>query len=217
MEKTIKYAIADDHKLFRKGIIAVLEDSPGFKLVLEAQNGRELLNNLNKAKPDIILLDLRMPEMDGIETTVEIRKQNEDVKIIIVTMLDDEKYVIHLMEVGANGYLLKNAEPEEIKTAITTAYENGYYFNDYVNKALLKRVVHKNQLKPVFNNNIELTNREIEVLKLICNEQTANEISKLIFLSPRTVEGIRTKLLEKIGVKNTAGLVMYAVKNRIVE
>jgi len=217
MEKTIKYAIADDHKLFRKGIIAVLEDSPGFKLVLEAQNGRELLNNLNKAKPDIILLDLRMPEMDGIETTVEIRKQNEDVKIIIVTMLDDEKYVIHLMEVGANGYLLKNAEPEEIKTAITTAYENGYYFNDYVNKALLKRVVHKNQLKPVFNNNIELTNREIEVLKLICNEQTANEISKLIFLSPRTVEGIRTKLLEKIGVKNTAGLVMYAVKNRLVE
>jgi len=121
------------------------------------------------------------------------------------------------MEVGANGYLLKNAEPEEIKTAITTAYENGYYFNDYVNKALLKRVVHKNQLKPVFNNNIELTNREIEVLKLICNEQTANEISKLIFLSPRTVEGIRTKLLEKIGVKNTAGLVMYAVKNRLVE
>ena len=217
MEKTIKYAIADDHKLFRKGIIAVLEDSPGFKLVLEAQNGRELLNNLNKAKPDIILLDLRMPEMDGIETTVEIRKQNEDVKIIIVTMLDDEKYVIHLMEVGANGYLLKNAEPEEIKTAITTAYENGYYFNDYVNKALLKRVVHKNQLKPVFNNNIELTSREIEVLKLICNEQTANEISKLIFLSPRTVEGIRTKLLEKIGVKNTAGLVMYAVKNRLVE
>src|SRR5438552_18855289 len=115
MEKTIKYAIADDHKLFRKGIIAVLEDSPGFKLVLEAQNGRDLLNNFNKAKPDIILLDLRMPEMDGIETTVEIRKQNEDVKIIIISMLDDEKYVIHLMEIGANGYLLKNAEPEEIK------------------------------------------------------------------------------------------------------
>jgi DNA-binding NarL/FixJ family response regulator len=217
MEKIIKYAIADDHNLFRKGIIAVLEDSPGFQLVLEAQNGRELLNNINKAKPDIILLDLRMPEMDGIEATVEIRKQNEDVKIIIVTMLDDEKYVIHLMEVGANGYLLKNAEPEEIKAAITTAYENGYYFNDFVNKALLKRVVHKNQLKPVFNNDIELSSREIEVLKLICNEQTANEISKLIFLSPRTVEGIRTKLLEKIGVKNTAGLVMYAVKNKIVE
>jgi len=217
MQKIIKYAIADDHKLFRRGVIAALEDTPIFKLVLEAENGRDLLNNLNKAKPDVILLDLKMPGMDGIEAVVEIRKQNEEVKIIIITMLDDEKYVIHLMEIGANGYLLKNAEPEEIKTAIITAYENGYYFNDFVNKALLKKVVHKNQLKPVFNKDIELTNREIEVLKLICQEQTANEISKLIFLSPRTVEGIRTKLLEKIGVKNTAGLVMYAVKNHIVE
>lgn len=217
MQKTIRYAIADDHKLFRRGVIAVLEDMPALKLVLEAENGRDLLNNLAKAKPDIILLDLKMPEMDGIETAIEIRKQNNDVKIIVISMLDDEKYVIHLMEIGANGYLLKNAEPEEIKTAILTAYENGYYFNDFVNKALLKKLVHKTQLKPVFNKNIELTGRELEVLKLICQEQTANEISKLIFLSPRTVEGIRTKLLEKIGVKNTAGLVMYAVKNRIVE
>ncbi|CAN5705083.1 response regulator transcription factor [soil metagenome] len=217
MQKTIRYAIADDHKLFRRGVIAALEDTPALKLVLEAENGRELLNNLNKAKPDIILLDLKMPEMDGIETTIEIRKHNNEVKIIIITMLDDEKYVIHLMEIGANGYLLKNAEPEEIKAAIFTAYENGYYFNDFVNKALLKKLVHKTQLKPVFNKDIELTSREIEVLKLICQEQTANEISKLIFLSPRTVEGIRTKLLEKIGVKNTAGLVMYAVKNRIAE
>lgn len=217
MQKTIRYAIADDHKLFRRGVIAVLEDMPALKLVLEAENGRDLLNNLAKAKPDIILLDLKMPEMDGIETAIEIRKQNNDVKIIVISMLDDEKYVIHLMEIGANGYLLKNAEPEEIKTAILTAYENGYYFNDFVNKALLRKIVHKTQLKPVFNKNIELTDRELEVLKLICQEQTANEISKLIFLSPRTVEGIRTKLLEKIGVKNTAGLVMYAVKNRIVE
>lgn len=217
MQKTIKYAIADDHKLFRRGVIAALEDMPALKLVLEAENGRDLLNNLNKAKPDIILLDLKMPEMDGIETTIEIRKHDSDVKIIVITMLDDEKYVIHLMEIGANGYLLKNAEPEEIKEAILAAYENGYYFNDFVNKALLRKLVHKTQLRPVFNNNIELTSRELEVLKLICQEQTANEISKLIFLSPRTVEGIRTKLLEKIGVKNTAGLVMYAVKNRIVE
>lgn len=217
MQRKIKYAIADDHKLFRKGVIASLEDSPDFELVLEAQNGRELLNNLSKTKPDIILLDLKMPEMDGIEATTEIRRHDENIKIIVITMHDDEKYVIHLMEIGANGYLLKNAEPEEIKAAILTAYENGYYFNDFVNKALLKRVVHKTQLKPVFNKDVELTSREIEVLKLICQEQTANEISKLIFLSPRTVEGIRTRLLEKIGVKNTAGLVMYAVKNRIVE
>jgi DNA-binding NarL/FixJ family response regulator len=121
------------------------------------------------------------------------------------------------MEIGANGYLLKNAEPEEIKTAIFTVHENGYYFNDFVNKDLMKKLTNRSQVKHVFNKNIELTDREQEVLKLICQEHTATEIANLIFLSPRTVEGIRTKLLEKIGVKNTAGLVMYAVKNKICE
>src|SRR5215831_19507589 len=125
----IKYAIAEDHPTFRKGIIATLADNPEFKLVLEAENGKELLDGLAKNKPDVILLDIKMPEMDGIEATSQIRKMNEDVKIIIISMFDDDKYVIHLMEIGANGYLLKNAEPEEIKTAIFTAYENGYYFN----------------------------------------------------------------------------------------
>jgi DNA-binding NarL/FixJ family response regulator len=214
---TIRYAIADDHKIFRKGIIAALADTPELKLVLEAENGKTLLEGLPKNKPDVILLDLKMPEMDGIETAKEIRKKDGEVKIIVISMYDEDKYVIHLMEIGANGYLLKNAEPEEIKTAIFTAYETGYYFNDFVNKALLKKIVHKSQIKPVFNKNVELTSREIEVLKLICQELTANEIANLIFLSPRTVEGIRTKLLEKIGVKNTAGLVMYAVKNKIIE
>jgi len=213
----IKYAIADDHKIFRRGIISALADTPELKLVLEAENGKELLNALPKNKPDVILLDLKMPEMDGIETAQQIRKSDNEVKIIVISMYDDEKYVIHLMEIGANGYLLKNAEPEEIKTAIFTAYENGYYFNDFVNKALLKKITHRSQVKPLFNKNIELTDRELEVLKLICQEHTATEIANLIFLSPRTVEGIRTKLLEKIGVKNTAGLVMYAVKNKICE
>jgi len=213
----IKYAIADDHKIFRKGIIAALADTPELKLVLEAENGKTLLDGLLKNKPDVILLDLKMPEMDGIETVKELRKKDDEIKVIVISMYDEDKYVIHLMEIGANGYLLKNAEPEEIKTAIVTAYETGYYFNDFVNKALLKKIVHKTQIKPVFNKDVELTSREIEVLKLICQELTANEIANLIFLSPRTVEGIRTKLLEKIGVKNTAGLVMYAVKNKIIE
>lgn len=213
----IKYAIADDSKIFRRGVISALADTPELKLVFEADNGKALLSGLPKTKPDVILLDLRMPEMDGIEAAQQIRKTDDEVKIIVISMLEEDKYVIHLMEIGANGYLLKNAEPEEIKTAIFSAYENGYYFNDFVNKALLKKITHKAQIKPVFNKNVELTSREIEVLKLICQELTASEIANQIFLSPRTIEGIRTKLLEKIGVKNTAGLVMYAVKNRIVE
>src|SRR6266542_3594855 len=178
----IKYAIADDHKIFRRGIIAALADTPQLNLVLEAENGKDLLQCLSKNKADVILLDLKMPEMDGIETAKEIRKTNEEVKIIVISMYDEDKYVINLMEIGANGYLLKNAEPEEIKTAIFTAYESCYYFNDFVNKALLKKIMHKAQIKPIFNKDVELTSRG-------------------------------TKLLEKIGVKNTAGLVMYAVKN----
>lgn len=130
-------------------------------------------------------------------------------------MYDDDKFIIHLMEIGANGYLLKNSEPDEIRKAIHAVAENGYYFNDLVNKALLKKLVLRNNIKPSFNENVELTEREMEVLKLICEEKTAAEIAKIIFLSPRSVEGIRQRLIEKIGVRNTAGLVMFAAKNNI--
>jgi DNA-binding NarL/FixJ family response regulator len=161
-------------------------------------------------------MDLKMPIMDGMEATKILRKKNNPVKILVITMYEDDKFIIHLMENGANGYLLKNADPEEIIKSIYAVHENGYYFNDVVNKALLKKLVMKSNFKPSFNQNIELTEREMEVLKLICEEKTATEIGKEIFLSPRSVEGIRTRLIEKIGVRNTAGLVMFAVKNGIV-
>jgi len=132
-------------------------------------------------------------------------------------MYDDDKFIIHLMEIGANGYLFKNAEPDEIRKAIHAVYENGYYFNDIVNKALLKKLVLKGNIKPSFNQNVELTERELQVLKLICEEKTATEIGKEIFLSPRSVEGIRQRLIEKVGVRNSAGLVMFAVKNGMVD
>jgi len=158
-----------------------------------------------------------MPIMDGMEATKEVRKKYPSIKVLVVTMYDDDKFIIHLMENGANGYLLKNTEPEEIRKSIYSVYENGFYFNDVVNKALLKKLVLKNNLKPSFNQNVELTERELEVLKLICEEKTAAEIAKEIFLSPRSVEGIRQRLIEKVGVRNTAGLVMFAVKNNMVD
>jgi DNA-binding NarL/FixJ family response regulator len=158
-----------------------------------------------------------MPIMDGMEATIAVRKKYPSIKVLVVTMYEDDKFIIHLMENGANGYLLKNTEPDEIIKSIYAVYENGYYFNDVVNKALLKKLVLKNNLKPSFNQNVELTEREMEVLKLICAEKTAAEIAKEIFLSPRSVEGIRQRLIEKIGVRNTAGLVMFAVKNNMVD
>ncbi|MDZ4810402.1 MAG: response regulator transcription factor [Bacteroidota bacterium] len=213
----IKIAIADDYKIFREGLKVGLSAEENFDVILEADNGEELLKALETATPDVILMDLKMPLMDGMEATKAVRKKYPTIKVLVVTMYDDDKFIIHLMENGANGYLLKNTEPDEIKKSIYAVHENGYYFNDLVNKALLKKLVLKNNLKPSFNQNVELTEREMEVLKLICEEKTAAEIAKYIFLSPRSVEGIRQRLIEKIGVRNTAGLVMFAVKNNMVD
>ncbi len=213
----IKLAIADDYKIFREGLKVGLSSDDNLDVMMEADNGEELLKAMETTVPDVIIMDLKMPIMDGMEATKLIRKKHPSVKVLVVTMYEDDKFIIHLMENGANGYLLKNAEPDEIRKSIYAVHENGYYFNDLVNKALLKKLVLKNNLKPSFNQNVELTERELEVLKLICEEKTAAEIAKEIFLSPRSVEGIRQRLIEKVGVRNTAGLVMFAIKNGIVE
>jgi DNA-binding NarL/FixJ family response regulator len=213
----IKVAIADDYKIYRDGLKVGLGTDENMEVVLEADNGEELLNGLAAAKPDVIIMDLKMPIMDGMEATKEVRKKFNAIKVLVVTMYDDDKFIIHLMELGANGYLLKNADSDEIRKAIYSVHETGYYFNDLVNKALLKKLILKGNIKPSFNQNIEFSERELEVLKLICEEKTAVEIGKELFISARTVEGHRTKLIEKVGVRNTAGLVMFAIKNDIVK
>ena len=215
--KLIKLAIADDYKIYREGLKLCFSTDKNLHILFEADNGEDLLLAVDKEQPDIIIMDLNMPLMDGMEATKQIRKKHPAIKILVITMYDNDKFIIHLMENGANGYLLKNAEPAEIIKAIYAVCENGYYFNDLVNKALLKKLVMKNNIKPSFNQNIELTERELEVLALICEEKTATEIGKQIFLSARSVEGIRQRLIEKVGVRNTAGLVMFAVKNGIID
>ena len=215
--KKIKVAIADDYKIFREGLKVSLGQDENMHFLLEADNGEDLLKAIESKQPDVIIMDLKMPIMDGMEATQLVRKKYPAVKVLVVSMYEDDKFIIHLMEIGANGYLLKNAEPEEIRKAIYAVHENGYYFNDLVNKALLKKLVLKNNIKPSFNENVDLSERELEVLKLICEEKTAAEIAKQIFLSPRSVEGIRQRLIEKIGVRNTAGIVMFAVKNGLAD
>jgi DNA-binding NarL/FixJ family response regulator len=211
----IKYIIADDHKIFRQGLKLSIMDDHKLKCVGEAANGEEVLELLPKQKPDVILLDIKMPGMDGIATLNHIREMALDVKVIIVTMFEDDHFIIHLMEAGANGYLFKSAEPEEIKTAIKTVFEHGYYFNDQVSTVMLKTIVKKDDKKN--KPQIKLNERELQVLKLICEERTAQEIGQQIFLSARTVEGIKSSLIEKLDVRNTTGLVVYALRNGIVE
>ncbi|WP_143310841.1 response regulator transcription factor [Chitinophaga vietnamensis] len=219
MAHHIKVAIADDHKIFRSGVINTLIPYENISIVFEADDGLHLLQIMEKQLPDVILMDLKMPNMDGIEATIKVKEKYPDVKVIILTMYEDDNFIVHLVENGANAYLLKNAEPEEIYEAICTTYDKGFYFNENVNLALLKKVLHKTkqQIKPTLKNEVQLNDREQEVLKLICNEYTTQEISEQIFLSPRTVEGIRQKLLEKLNVKNSVGLVLYAFRNGIIE
>jgi DNA-binding NarL/FixJ family response regulator len=219
MPSPIKVAIADDHKIFRSGVINTLTPYANINVVFEAEDGEHLLQIMQEQQPDVILMDLKMPKMDGIQATVKVKEKYPQVKVIILTMYEDDNFIVHLVENGANAYLLKNSEPEEIYEAICTTFEKGFYFNENVNLALLKKVLHKNkqQFKPTFKNEVQLTDRELEVLKLICNEYTTQEISEQIFLSPRTVEGLRQKLLEKLNVKNTVGLVLYAFRNGLIE
>ncbi|WP_121809479.1 response regulator transcription factor [Mucilaginibacter kameinonensis] len=215
--KPIKIAIADDYTIYREGLKVGLTQDENLEVILEAADGEDLISGIESNMPDVIIMDLKMPVMDGMEATKLVKKKYPDIKILVVTMYDDEKFVIHLMEIGANGYLLKNAEAEEIRKAIYSVHETGYYFNNIVSNALLKKLVIKGNIKPSFKEGVELTEREQDVLKLICAEKTANEMGKQLFLSPRSVEGIRQRLIDKVGVRNTAGLVMFAVKNGIIE
>jgi DNA-binding NarL/FixJ family response regulator len=213
----IKVAIADDHKIFRKGVILSLRPYTNIKFVLEAENGDELLAGLPAAEPDVVLMDLRMPQKDGIETTKILSAQYPNIHVLVLSMYEDEKFVYHMMENGAHGYLLKNAEPQELRRAIMDVYEKGYYLNNFVNKILLKRSHARQKVVPTLNSEITLNDKEREVLKLICLEFTAQEIAQKMDISPRTVEAIKNRLMERFGSKNTAGLVFFAVKNNLVE
>jgi DNA-binding NarL/FixJ family response regulator len=214
-EKKINVIITDDHKLFRKGIIALLEDFDFIGETNEASNGAELLEMLAKMKtlPDVILLDLRMPVMDGLEAHNNIKKLYPEIKVIILTMEDDEHYILHLISEGVNGYLLKNADPDEMEKAILKVVENGYYFSENISTLVVKGMVKKDMSEVLPN--LDLNERELQILELICKEFTAAEIAEELNLSVRTVEGYRQKLIDKTGVKNIAGLVIFAVKNNL--
>jgi DNA-binding NarL/FixJ family response regulator len=214
--KPINLAIADDHKIFRNGLKATLEDYPDFNLVAEASNGKELIGQLATLTPDIVLMDIKMPEMDGMQTTAYISQNHKDVKVLALSMHNEDKYIVDMMRAGASGYLLKNAEPEEIIEAITTVHHKGFYFNEHLSVTLIKQLVGPGHSDNIGQQNVELNDREIEILKLVCQECSNQEIADKIFLSVRTVEGYRARLFEKTGSKNLVGLVIFAIKRGII-
>ncbi|MGB3467944.1 MAG: response regulator transcription factor [Cyclobacteriaceae bacterium] len=216
MSETIRIALADDHDLFREGIQSIIQKMDNIELILQAASGLELLSELKNIEVDLILMDLQMKDMDGIEATKKVMELYPDVKIIILTMHNEERMITYMMETGANGYLLKSTKKDELELAIRNTYLNGFYFNDQVSQALLSGLKRRNPSKPTFNLAKTLSSREAEVLELICQELTTQEIADKLFISHRTVEGHRKKLIEKFHVKNTTGLVIKAFKEGLI-
>lgn len=214
----IKILIADDHVLYRAGVKTALSSKSDVKVIAEADNGMHLLNMLKMVHPDVILLDIQMPVMDGITALPEIKKNWPNIKVVMLTMLEDHSMITKLMELGANSYLSKTSDIEVIYEAIKTCFEQDYFFNALTNKALLTNLKQRNHLSPqkVVQQEANLNDKEMLILKLMCGEKTTKEIADMVDLSPRTVEAIRDKLKVKTGAKSTAGLIMYAVKHNIL-
>lgn len=219
MTDAIKIVITDDHVLYRAGVKTELSAKKDIKVIGEADNGMHLLNMLKMIQPDVILLDIQMPIMDGIGALPEIKKNWPHIKVIMLTMMDDHSMITKLMELGANSYLSKTSDSEVIYEAIKTCYEQEYYFNSLTNKALLTNLKTKNSItaQKVAQPEAALNEKELLILRLMCEEKSTKEIAEIVDLSPRTVEAIRDKLKVKTGAKSTAGLILYAVKNNILE
>ena len=216
-EASLKVIIADDHVLFRAGVKTALSLKKDVRIIGEADNGQQLLHLLKHLEPDVILLDIQMPVMDGITALPEIKKLYPHIRIIMLTMHNDHSMISRLMELGANAYLTKNSDSEVIYEAIKTCYTNEYYFNELTNKALLDGLRTKRNADAFAPAEVKLSDKEKHILKLMCDEKSTKEIADLVDLSPRTVEAIRDKLKSKTGVKSMAGLVIYAIKSGIIE
>ncbi|HRP56052.1 response regulator transcription factor [Agriterribacter sp.] len=216
-EASLNVVIADDHVLFRAGVKTALSLKKDIRIIGEADNGQQLLHLLKHLQPDVILLDIQMPVMDGITALPEIKKLYPQIRIIMLTMHNDHSMISRLMELGANAYLTKNSDSEVIYEAIKTCYTNEYYFNELTNKALLDGLRTKRNADAFAPAEVKLSDKEKHILKLMCDEKSTKEIADMVDLSPRTVEAIRDKLKSKTGVKSMAGLVIYAIKSGIIE
>lgn len=217
-KRVIKIAIAEDQSIFRNGLVRLLNEVEDFEIVLAVENGQILLEELKKTKVDLALLDFRMPGLNGLETTKAIREHFNHIKVLLLSLYDNSEFVELAIENGANGYLSKDDEAMEIQRAIRSTMEMGYYLNDRTNKMLIAKMIHSGKIQPIFDTNQKtiFTDVEMEVLDLICKEYTTAEISEKLFRSPRTIESIRSQMLQKIGARNVVGLVMYAVKNNLI-
>ena len=208
--------LIDDHVLLRNGLSSLVK-SFGHGVLFEADNGKDFIEKLKpRFAPDIVLLDINMPEMDGYETALWIKSNYPEIKILALSMYDSENSIIRMLRNGAKGYILKDSEPSELKAAIDSLIKKDYYYSDLISGKLI-HIVNKIDDEGVeFKRLAKLNEREIEFLKYICSDLTYKEISEKMFVSPRTIDGYRDALFLKLKIKTRIGLVLYAIKNNIV-
>jgi DNA-binding NarL/FixJ family response regulator len=215
----ILVAIADDEALFRKGMQLILHDYPGIRVILEAEHGEDLLQKIRTSTelPDVLLLDLKMPVLGGVETAEIIRTEFPSIHIIVISSHVSPAFILNMIEIGAASYLGKNAHPDEVVETIRMVQEKGFYYNQLTMEIIRGNMTGQKQLKRQRNLEVELTTREKEILQLICEECTTQEMAERLFISSRTVEGHRNNLLSKLNCRNTAGLVVYAIQYQLVK
>ncbi len=206
----IRIALVDDHVVLRKSLCIMLGNMPGFKVVLEADNGLQLIEQLQAgASPDLVLLDITMPGMDGTETARWLKQEHPDIKILVVTMLRSDPVILQMVKIGARGYLLKDCEPSELKDAINAVYETGYYYNELFTPGM--------RTSNISDDNTALSAQEISFLRWACTDLTHKEIAVEMQVSPRTVDGYRDSLFRKLNVTSRVGIVIYAIRNGFIQ
>lgn len=213
----IKVALVDDHALLRNGLANVIKSFGNYTVLFEADNGRECIDMLMAGnKPDIILLDVNMPEMNGFNTAKWLKENEPEIKVLVLTMMDDDMSIIQMMQLGAKGYILKDTKPEGLKNALHEIAERGFYFNETISDKMLSIVSNPNKDKKP-KQEIQFSNQEIMFLKLCCTEKSYKEIGASMGISARTAETMRVNMFEKLETQSRIGIVMYAIRNGIIQ
>jgi DNA-binding NarL/FixJ family response regulator len=212
-----KIALADDHTLLRNGLASLVQNF-GYSVVAEADNGQELIDKITAgAEPELILMDINMPGKDGYETTLWLKENYPDVKVLALSMYDDETAIIRMLKSGAKGYILKDSEPGELRTAMESVLNKGFYYSEMVTGRLMRTITDMDDEQSSTKKLLNLSDREVDFLKFACSEMTYKEIASQMHLSPRTIDGYRDALFEKLDIKTRTGLAIYAIKNGVVK
>lgn len=217
MNNKIKIILVDDHKMFREGLKYALAAINKFEVVAEAGNGEEFLALLENHSPDIVLIDIAMPKLSGYDATIKAIEKYPDLKIIALSMFGEEEFYYKMIYAGVKGFVLKQSSCDELEIAIKSVFKGDNYFSQELLRNVIVNMNKNNIILKGIKQTIELTARETELLTLICNGQSNAEIAEKLHISQRTIEGYKSKLLSKTGTKNTANLIMFAIKNKLIE